>query len=142
VVVPGAADLLSELSRRGYRLGVISNAHGSIEGQLAAAGICSRSGVDTAPVEIVVDSTIVGVHKPDPAIFEIALQTMGVQPSETAYVGDSLFFDVQAATAIGIHPIHLDWLEACPTEDHPHAADLPAILGLLADPAPIEADRS
>ena len=76
VVVPGAADLLSELSGRLSARSDI-NAHGSIEGRLAAAGICSRSGVDTAPVEIVVDSTIVGVHKPDPAIFEMAFRDHG-----------------------------------------------------------------
>ncbi len=118
VPVPAAAGVLRELTQRGYRLGVVSNAHGSIEAQLAVAGICSMSGAGAAPVEIVVASTLVGVHKPDPAIFEIALQAMNVPASKTAYLGDSLFFDVSAARAANMRPVHVDWLRVCAMPDH------------------------
>jgi len=134
VPVPAAGSVMRELSRRGYRLGVVSNAHGSIEAQLAAARICSTTGVGAALVEIVVDSTLVGVHKPNPAIFDVALRAMGVPAFKTAYVGDSLFFDVHAAQTAGMHAVHVDWLRACLTPGHPDVHALETVLELFVGP--------
>jgi putative hydrolase of the HAD superfamily len=62
----------------------------------------------------VVDSTVVGVAKPDPAIFEhAAIHFPGVPREAIAYVGDSVTMDVAGATAAGLHPILLD-----PFDDH------------------------
>ncbi len=49
----------------------------------------------------IVDSTIVGVAKPDPAIFSFALEVLGVKAERVAYVGDSYANDVVGATGRG-----------------------------------------
>jgi putative hydrolase of the HAD superfamily len=137
VPVPSAGPVLAELNRRGFALGVVSNAHGTIEAQLADRGICSRDGSRGAPVEVVVDSTIVGVNKPDPAIFRIALDAIGVPAGRTLYVGDSLYFDVQGATLAGLVAVHLNSQVECQDPPHRDVPDLLALLSLLPQPGRI-----
>jgi putative hydrolase of the HAD superfamily len=131
VPVPGAAEVLTELSTRGYRLAVVSNAHGTIEAQLAAHGICSTSGDRGARVEVIVDSTIVCVDKPDREIFQLALDALGVRASRAIYVGDSDYFDVHGATRAGLHALHVDPLGTCTSTTHPDVADVRHILQRL-----------
>jgi putative hydrolase of the HAD superfamily len=87
-------------------IGIVSNAVGQVEADLAELGIC---GVDTpgaATVVCVVDSHVVGVSKPDPGIFRLALEALGLPASpRIAYVGDTVFYDVRAATAAGLSPL-------------------------------------
>ena len=73
-----------------------------------------------------VDSAVVGVAKPDPAIFGIALAALGVPASERVlYVGDSLRYDVTGARAAGLQPVHLDPNGFCPAPDgHRHIRTL------------------
>ena len=77
---------------------------------------------------MVVDSTVVGVAKPDPAIFGIALDALGVPASASGtvlHVGDSLRYDVAGALAAGLQPVHLDPHGLCPTPaGHRHVRDL------------------
>ncbi len=85
------------------------------------------------PVGVVIDSAVVGVAKPDPAIFHIALNALQVPPDgNVVHVGDSLRYDVAGALAAGLQPVHLDPYEFCPEPDsHPHIrrlADLPSLL--------------
>ncbi len=62
----------------------------------------------------VIDSHVVGVAKPDPAIFEhAAYEFGGIERSRIVYVGDSVTIDVAAATAAGLRPVLLD-----PYDDH------------------------
>jgi HAD superfamily hydrolase (TIGR01549 family) len=74
------------------------------------------AGLD-ALFDIVVVSGEVGVKKPDPAIFSIPLERLGLEPETVAYVGDAPE-DVEGATAAGLVPILLDrrsgdtWAEA------------------------------
>ena len=58
--------------------------------------------------ECVIDSGAVGVSKPDPKIFEIALDAMGVQAADCWYVGDMPGVDVVGARAAGRWPIVMD----------------------------------
>jgi len=46
-----------------------------------------------------------GVRKPDPAIFEKATESTGLQPSEVMYVGDSVEHDIAGARAAGLQPV-------------------------------------
>jgi putative hydrolase of the HAD superfamily len=131
VPVPGAAEVLAELSTRGYRLAVVSNAHGTIEAQLAAHEICSTNGDRGARVEVIVDSIVVGVDKPDPEIFQLALGALGVRASRAVYVGDSDYFDVHGATRAGLHTLHVDRLGTCTSTTHPDVADVRHILQRL-----------
>ncbi len=73
-----------------------------------------------------VDSAVVGVAKPDPAIFGIALDALGVTRRGTVlHVGDSLRYDVAGALAAGLEPVHLDPHGFCPAPDgHRHVRTL------------------
>jgi putative hydrolase of the HAD superfamily len=124
VPVSDAADTLLELQAAGYPLAVVSNATGTMEQQLADHRICTSDGGATAQVAVVVDSEVVGVEKPDPAIFGIALDALSLPPDECLYVGDTVHFDVNGARAAGLRPVHLDPYRLCPHSDHPHLGSL------------------
>ena len=94
-------ETLDELRRRGYRLGVISNADGRADQALDAAGLRGH-------FELIVDSGLVGIDKPDPRIFHHALERMGVSPGEAVYVGDIYEIDVRGARAAGMRAILID----------------------------------
>jgi putative hydrolase of the HAD superfamily len=55
-----------------------------------------------------VSSAEVGLHKPDPRIFELACARLGVAPSEAAHVGDHHYADLLGARAIGMNAILID----------------------------------
>jgi putative hydrolase of the HAD superfamily len=123
VTAPQAADVLWSLSNAGYQLAVVSNANGTVEANLQSLGICSV--VDTAmpPVRVVIDSHVVGIEKPDPRIFQLALDALDVEPSRSIYVGDTVRFDVLGAQAVGMYPVHVDPFDLCHA-DHSHVASL------------------
>lgn len=99
--IAGAEAALHALSDAGLRVGVVSNADGRIAQALARAGLDAR-------LEVTVDSGAVGVEKPDPAIFDHALERLGVAPGATWYVGDSVAYDVAAAERAGLIPWVVD----------------------------------
>jgi putative hydrolase of the HAD superfamily len=104
----GASDVLRTLAERDVPIGVVSNANGQIEGVLRNVGVCQVGVGDGASVLCVVDSHVVGVAKPDPAIFTSALACLGAEPGRVAYVGDSIHYDVGGARAAGLVPLLLD----------------------------------
>jgi len=53
-------------------------------------------------------SDVVGFHKPDPRIFDIALEALQVPAEKAIHVGDDYEADVQGARAAGIKPVLLD----------------------------------
>ncbi|HEV2369957.1 MAG TPA: HAD family hydrolase [Acidimicrobiales bacterium] len=127
VPVDGAAEALIRLQDAGFRLAVVSNASGTIEQQLLEGAICSVDGGPMARVEVVIDSHVVGVEKPDPAIFRLALDAIGAEPESCVYIGDTVYFDVNGATAAGIGVVHADPYDLCPgraTGDHAHVSSL------------------
>ena len=108
---------LRALHEAGVAIGVVSNASGQIEEVLRRGGVCQVGDGDHVPVRVIVDSHVVGISKPDPAIFEHALPFFdGIERSRIAYVGDSVTMDIGGARAAGLHPILLD-----PYDDHPDA---------------------
>ena len=98
--MPGTAAALDRLRAAGLRLAVVSNSDGRVEEALKAAGIRDR-------FEVVLDSALVGVEKPDPAIFRAALTALAVGPDEALYVGDLYDVDVVGARAAGMEAILL-----------------------------------
>jgi putative hydrolase of the HAD superfamily len=131
-VLPWTADGLTALDAAGLRVGIISNADGTVEQSLRRAGVCQVGDGPGAPVEVVVDSTVVGVEKPDPAIFRIALESMGLDPASCAYVGDTVRYDVDGARNAGLHPIHLDPFSYCPDrDDHDHVRSLVDVVDVV-----------
>jgi putative hydrolase of the HAD superfamily len=107
VVEADTADVLAELTARGYTLGVISNADGRIEADLARLGLRRHFAT-------VVDSHVVGVEKPDRRIFELALARLGVPPTAALYVGDVFAIDVLGARGAGLTPVLMDALACYP----------------------------
>ena len=56
----------------------------------------------------VVDSAVAGVEKPDPRIFQHALEASGAAADGTVHVGDLYHADVLGARGAGVHPLLLD----------------------------------
>lgn len=130
VAVPGAADALRSLAKAGYQLAVVSNAWGTVAQWLEQNGICSVDGGDLPKVATVIDSHLVGVEKPDPRIFQLALDTLSVPPERCLYVGDTVRFDVNGALAAGLHPVHMDPYDFC-AGSHSHIATLAQLTSWL-----------
>ena len=101
VAIDGAVATVRALKEAGYRLGVVSNAEGRVERDLVNAGYAGM-------FEVVIDSHVVGVEKPDPAIFAIALTRLGASATETVFLGDVPSVDVAGARAAGLIPVLLD----------------------------------
>jgi putative hydrolase of the HAD superfamily len=99
--VEGAREMLDALETMGVRRAVVSNSDGRAELHLRNAGLL-------AGVEFVVDSHLVGFAKPDPRIFRVALERMGVPPDRALYVGDILAVDAVGARAAGLDFVLLD----------------------------------
>ena len=111
--IPETRSALDELAANGVPMGVVSNASGQIEAMLVRE-ICQIGAGEHVEMRCIVDSQVVGVAKPDPAIFDHALEHFAeFERSRIAYVGDSVTMDIGAATAAGLHPILLD-----PYDDH------------------------
>lgn len=86
--------VLERLARR-FRLGVVSNFYGNLDGILRAEGLKER-------FSVVADSGILGVGKPDPEIFLHAARALDSRPEDCVMVGDSVARDVKGAAAIGM----------------------------------------
>jgi putative hydrolase of the HAD superfamily len=125
------ADDLHALASTGVRLAIVSNADGTVEELLGEHGICQVGKGLGVPVAAVVDSTVVGVAKPDPRIFEIALAAVEAPPQRTIHVGDSLLADVAGARAAGITPVHYDPFDLCPGNGHRDVAALAELVPLV-----------
>jgi len=97
-----APRVLLHLKDAGLRIAVISNTEdGRVNESLALADLASH-------FECLIDSHLVGYSKPDKAIFQLALDRLGLEPREAAYVGDSYGYDVIGAQRAGLVPILLD----------------------------------
>ena len=96
VVVDGGREVLDELQKRGYTLGIISNLVGTreIPEWLEVENYSSY-------FKAVVLSSELGIRKPDPAIFLEAAQRVGFDPARCAYVGDNLKRDVTGSRSAG-----------------------------------------
>ena len=117
-VAPGAIDTLCAVAEQQLPIAIVSNANGSIEADLKALSICQvGEGAGTCVIAII-DSTVVGVAKPDPAIFRFALAAAGVSPERALFVGDSVAIDVAGARAAGIDAVHFDPYHFCGGNGH------------------------
>ena len=142
-VGPGVGDALRGIAALDVPLGIVSNSTGEVEQALRRLDVCfapdagaARPACAGVEVGVVIDSAVVGVSKPDPAIFALALDALGlpdVARSTVVHVGDSLRYDVAGALAAGIRPIHLDPHGYCPAPDgHEHIRRLDEIVVLAA----------
>ena len=101
LVPAGIPDELGALRDAGLRLVVVSNANGTLRAHFR------RLGLDGYFTDIL-DSCEEGFEKPDPRLFEIALDRAGATRERTLHVGDLYQVDVVGARAAGIRGVLLD----------------------------------
>jgi HAD superfamily hydrolase (TIGR01509 family) len=97
---PETVAALRRLRHAGLRLGVLANQPASAQADLDRAGI-------TALCDEVWLSAAVGLAKPDPAFFMMALDAWGLAPDRVAYVGDRPDNDVAPARRLGLITVRL-----------------------------------
>jgi len=118
------APTLRHLRAAGYKLGVVSNAEGTVEALLRDVGLASL-------LDFIIDSHVVGIEKPDPRIFALALEHTGTAPRRTLYVGDVYAVDVVGARAAGLDAALLDSFGVHRGVDCPRLFTLGDVLKLL-----------
>ena len=119
----GALALLQAL-KPAYKIGIVTN-NRTAEQQEKLRHLGMRHLVDA-----LITSEDVGVLKPDPAIYQQALQRLGAAPAETVMVGDNWQADVVGALAVGIRPVWLNRLEVA--RPLPEVAELTSLEPLAA----------
>lgn len=122
--VDGVEGTLQELKKRGYPMSVISNAHGRVAKDLEDAGLSSY-------FDHIFDSHWVGVEKPDPAIFQLAMSRVDVNPAESLYVGDVFSIDIVGARKAGIKAFLIDRYGLLDETDCPKIKNLSELLSYL-----------
>ncbi len=112
VSMDGTDELLSSLKQH-YKLGLITNGFTDFQ----------KKTIKTLDIGHYFDAIVIseeaGYKKPDPAIFELALNQLGVEPSEACYVGDHVENDMISAKKLGMKTI---WVQP-QIQEHP-AVDL------------------
>ena len=106
-VLPGAAEVVRELAKR-YPLTIISNGFKEVQYYKFA-----HSGLAECFAHTII-SEEVGINKPQPEIFRIALQMNGVTADEAIMIGDSYSSDIAGAKNAGIDQI---WLHEGETDE-------------------------
>lgn len=115
---------LEALAARGLKLGIISNFEPWLEEVLRLEGVL-------ALFSVLAISGVLGVAKPDPAIFHAALDKAGVAPGAAVHVGDHPEVDAAAARAVGIAPVLIDRFGRVPPEAGPRIRSLDELVELV-----------
>ena len=92
---------LTRLRAAGLKLAVASNANGVLERCLGRIELAHF-------FDVICDSALEGVEKPDPRFFRILLERTGSRADSTLHVGDLYHVDVLGARSAGLHPLLLD----------------------------------
>ncbi len=129
---PDAIEVLSSLKGQGFKTGLISDCSHEIPTVWPQTPFAPL--FDTA-----VFSCLVGMRKPDPRIYQLAVERLDVRPEQCTYVGDGGSQELSGALAVGMHPVlvrfdadsaepHLTSREAW---DGPEVSSLTEILALV-----------
>ncbi len=110
---------------------IVSNNDGSAEQQMLDHGVCQVGDGPLPGVELIVDSGVIGVAKPDPAIFDPVVEALQTPPEEMLYVGDTYQSDVLGARAAGLQVVQLDPYGLHGAYDHPTVPDVATLADLL-----------
>lgn len=102
-MMPSTPAVLTQLRAHGLTLGVISNSDGRINTILQHCGIGQC-------FDLVIDSHDVGIEKPNPRIFALAVQRLNIQPQHALYIGDIYGIDVVGSERAGLQSVLLDTL--------------------------------
>jgi putative hydrolase of the HAD superfamily len=83
--------------------------------------------------QAIFDSAIVGVEKPHPEIFQLALASAKTAANEAVFVGDTNATDVGGAQLAGLHGVLIDRIDAYPHAEGPRIMRLPELDEVLAN---------
>ena len=125
-IEPEAEAALRLARQAGLGTAVISNSNGTAAAILGALGLAGQ-------LDFVIDSHEVGVEKPDPRIFQIALERAGLEPAQAANVGDQNSIHVLRARAAGLRAVLMNPGGCWPGLDCPTAVSAQAAVRLLLD---------
>ncbi len=127
---PGAVETLAQLRDRGYRVGLIT--------------VCSEDVPDVwgdTAFPNLFDATVfscsVGLRKPDPRIYELACEQLGVEPAEAIFVGDGANDELAGAQRLGMQAVLIHRAGEDPPWDEvrdwqgPRITAIPQVLSLL-----------
>lgn len=125
--IENAKIILTKL-KADYQLSLVSNFYGNIETVLKELSIHHF-------FSSIIDSTVVNLRKPDPAIFELAVNSLGLKSKECVVVGDSYERDIEPSKKINCHTIWLkgeSWCEPSNTSSADFAvkslSEVPAVI--------------
>lgn len=123
-VPEGVRETLALLREMGLRLVVVSNANGRLHTLFERVDLARH-------FDVMLDSSVEGVEKPDPRLFELALQRSHARPAETVHVGDLYHVDVEGAERAGLGAILLDTADLYATFNCTRIRDIRELPGLL-----------
>jgi putative hydrolase of the HAD superfamily len=126
-IFPEVPAVLSTLSNRGFRMGVVSNFDPRLPGLLQDAGLDRF-------FEAIVYSSDVGVEKPHPDIFRTLLRQMRLPSQAVLHVGDSRRDDLDGAREAGLQSLLLNRNDE--SADLVSLAELPGLVVLPECPHP------
>jgi putative hydrolase of the HAD superfamily len=116
---------LSAFKAAGTKVAIVSQADGTIAQMLLDAQMCQEGDGPGVSVDAVLDSEIVGFDKPDPRLFLLATERLGLDPANAVHVGDTVPADVRGAHAAGMLAVHYDPYDDCDAPgDHEHVRTL------------------
>jgi len=127
-VRPDMVTALDTLKANGFRIGCITNNVPGGKMGIKGAGMTrsEQAAQEVARImarfEHVIESSKAGVRKPDPAIYLMMCETLGVEPGECVYL-DDLGINCKPAAGLGMHAIKV-------TSGEQALADLSAVLGI------------
>jgi len=98
---PDVLPTLAKLSDAGFKIGLVSNWDTRLTSLSVNIGLSKY-------LDFVISSANVGMLKPQPQIFELALERAGVGPAEAMHIGDHYYADIMGARSVGITPVLLD----------------------------------
>ncbi len=100
--------------KKQYPMVLVSNFYGNI------ATVLREFSLDGI-FDTIIESAVVGVRKPDPRIFTLGVEALGLQPDEVVVVGDSMDKDIIPASQAGCHTV---WFKGEGWTDDPVDATL------------------
>jgi len=127
----GMAAILRDVRARGWRSGIITN-----------GGVVAQSAkIDNGGLRAAVDGAVIsdafGVKKPEPAIFRHLIETLGIDPAQSWFVGDDPTADVWGAKQVGLRACwierHAAWPDALPRCYDARVTDAEQLRAVLFD---------
>ena len=120
---------LERLRAAGHRLVVVSNANGTLEAHFARLDLARH-------FDVLIDSAIEGVEKPDPRLFHIALERSGSRADTTVHAGDFFHIDVVGARGAGLQAWLIDAAGLYADHEVARVPSLHALVDRLLGPPP------